>query len=125
VFISHTTQNEQVVDFGCTHQMDKDASLFTYLDKYVEQKNYVVNYFSLNIVGCGDVPCRHEKIVNVYHALNLSENLLSDSQWKKKGKIVEFRLYFFFVRDLKNGQCIFARGFLNPKDGLYNFCNST
>jgi hypothetical protein len=27
--LSHTTHNEWVFDFGCTHHMDKDATLFT------------------------------------------------------------------------------------------------
>jgi hypothetical protein len=65
-------QNEWVVDSGCTHHMAKDASLFTSLDKVVERKIYVVDDFSLDIVGHGDVPCRHGKIVDIYHVSNFS-----------------------------------------------------
>jgi hypothetical protein len=55
--------------------MDKDASLFTSLNEAKERKIYVVDDFSLNIVGQGDVSCRHGRIVNVYHVPNLSANM--------------------------------------------------
>jgi hypothetical protein len=38
---------------------------------------------------------------------------------------VEFCLDWFFVRDFKNGHSIVVGEFLDPKDGLYNFCDST
>jgi hypothetical protein len=53
--LSHSVQNEWVVDFGCTHHMAKDASLFTCLDEDKERKIYVVDYFSLDVVGQGNV----------------------------------------------------------------------
>jgi hypothetical protein len=65
--LSHSMHNEWVVDSGCTHHMDKDASLFTWLDEAKERKIYVVGDFSLDVVGHGDVSCRHENIVNEYH----------------------------------------------------------
>jgi hypothetical protein len=34
--------------------MDKDASLFTWLDEAKERKIYVVDDFSLEVVGQGD-----------------------------------------------------------------------
>jgi hypothetical protein len=61
--LSHSAQNEWVVDSGCTHHMAKDASLFTWLDEAKERKIYVVDDFSLDVVGQGDVTCRHGKIV--------------------------------------------------------------
>jgi hypothetical protein len=70
--------------------MDKDASLFTSLDEVVERKIYVVDDFSLDIVGQGDVSCRHGRIVDVYHVPNLSANLLLVSQLTQIGNIVEF-----------------------------------
>jgi hypothetical protein len=48
--LSHSAQNEWVVDYGCTHLMDKDVSLFTSLDEAKERNIYVVDDFSLNIV---------------------------------------------------------------------------
>jgi hypothetical protein len=77
--LSHTMQNEWVVDSRCTHHMAKDASLFTSLDKVVEWKIYVADDFSLDIVGHGDVPCRHGKIVNVYHVILCKLSLKSHS----------------------------------------------
>jgi hypothetical protein len=38
---------------------------------------------------------------------------------------VEFWPDQFFVKDLKNGKSILSRGFLDSKDGLYKFCDST
>ena len=69
--LSHFAQNEQVVDSGCTHHMDKDAYLFTWLDEAKESKIYVVDDFSLYVAGQGVVACRHGKIVDVYHVPNL------------------------------------------------------
>jgi hypothetical protein len=117
-------QNEWVVDSGCTHHMAKDASLFTSLDKVVEWKIYVVDEFSLDIVGHGDVPCRHGKIVDVYHVPNLSTNLLfglsADTDREDCGVLAIDR---FLVKDLKNGKLIIVEGFLDSKDDLYKFCD--
>jgi hypothetical protein len=59
--------------------MAKDASPFSSLDKVVNRKNYVDDDFSLDIIGHGDVPCRHGWIVGVYHVPNISANILSVS----------------------------------------------
>jgi hypothetical protein len=69
--------------------MDKNASLLSFLDKVVERKIYVVDYFTLDIVGHGDFPCQHGRTFDVYHVPNLSANLLSVSQLMQIGKIVE------------------------------------
>jgi hypothetical protein len=61
--LSHFIQNEWVVNFGSTHHMAKDASLFMRLNKSKESKIYVVDDLSLDIVGQGDVSCQHGKIV--------------------------------------------------------------
>jgi hypothetical protein len=37
--------------------MDKDASLFTWLDEAKERKIYVANDFSLDVSSHGDVTC--------------------------------------------------------------------
>jgi len=42
-----------------------------------ERKNYVANDFYLDVVGQGDVDCRHGNIVDVYQVPNLSANLFS------------------------------------------------
>jgi hypothetical protein len=56
--------------------MAKDASLFMWLDEAKENKIYVADDFSLDVVGQGDVTCQLEKIVVVYHVENLSANFL-------------------------------------------------
>ena len=60
--------------------MDSDASLFSSLDTSTENKIYVEDKFTIDIVGHGDIACRHSRIVNVYHVPSISENLLSISQ---------------------------------------------
>jgi hypothetical protein len=105
--------------------MAKDATLFTRLNKAKESKIYVVDDFSLDVVGQGDVACRHGKIVDVYHVPNLSANLLFVSQLTQTGKIVEFWPDRFYVCDLKKGKSIVVDGILDPMDNLYKFCDST
>jgi len=68
-------QNEWVVNSRFTHHMAKDASLFMWLDEAKERKIYVVDDFSLDVVGQGDIACGNGKIVNVYHVPNLSANM--------------------------------------------------
>jgi hypothetical protein len=48
--------------------MTKDATLFMRINKVEESKIYVI--------GQGDVECRHDNIVDVYHVPNISVNLL-------------------------------------------------
>jgi hypothetical protein len=74
--LSHSSQNEWVVGSRCTHHIAKDASLFISLDVAYERKIYVVDDFSLNIVGEVDVSCQHGKIFNFYHVPNLIINML-------------------------------------------------
>ena len=85
-----TSQNEWVVDSSCTHHMAKDASLLSYLDAAAENKIYVANEFSPNIVGHGDITCWYGQIVDMYHVHSLGANLLYVSQLTQIGKIVEF-----------------------------------
>ena len=56
--------------------MDKDTSLFTSLNEVKERKIYVANYFTLDVVGQGDVSCQCGRIVNLYHVPNLNEIFL-------------------------------------------------
>ena len=60
--------------------MAKDASLFSSLEMATKKKIFVVDDFSLDIVGRGDIPCRHGWIVDIYYVPSLSANLLSVSQ---------------------------------------------
>jgi hypothetical protein len=46
------------------------------LNKVEESRIYIVDYFSLDVVGKGDVACWHGKIFGIYHVPNLSANLL-------------------------------------------------
>jgi hypothetical protein len=89
-------KNEWVVDSGCTHHMAKDASLFTSLNEAKERKISVIDEFSLDIVGHGDVSYRHGIIVEIYYVPNLTSNLLFVSQLTKTCKIVEFWSDQFF-----------------------------
>jgi hypothetical protein len=82
---------------------------------------YVVDDFSLDIVGQGDVSCRHGKIVDVYHVPNLSANMLFVSQLTQTGKIVEFWPDRFYVHDLKKGKSIVVGGFLDRRTICINF----
>jgi hypothetical protein len=72
--------NECVVESESNHNMAKDASLLTSLDEAKEREIYVVDDFTLDIVGQGDVTCRLGIIFDVYHVSNLSANLLSIAQ---------------------------------------------
>jgi hypothetical protein len=60
--------------------MAKDVSFLSFLDKAIERKIYIVDDFSLHIVGHGDVPYRHGIIFNGYHVPNMSANMFSISQ---------------------------------------------
>ena len=77
---AHTSKNEWVVDSSFPHHMVKHASLFYSLDVASKKKIYVVDDFSLDIVGRGDIPCQWGWIVVVYHVPNLNVNFLSVSQ---------------------------------------------
>jgi hypothetical protein len=57
--------------------------------------------------------------------LSLSANLLFFAQLTKKGKIVEIWSDQFFFLDLKKGQLIIVEGFLNLKENLYKFYDTT
>lgn len=70
--------------------MIRNDSLFSSLDKDIENKIYVDYDFSLDITGHGDIPCWHGRIVNVYHVPRLGENLLLVSQLTQIGNIIEF-----------------------------------
>jgi hypothetical protein len=105
--------------------MDKDASLFNSLDKFVERKIHVIDDFSLDIIGHGNVPCQHGRIVDIYYVSHLSVNLLSLYQLTQTNKIVELYPDCFFVKYLNKGQSIVVGGFLDPKDNFYKFCDST
>jgi hypothetical protein len=61
--------------------------------------------------------------VNVHHVPSHSANLLSISQLTQIGKIVEFWLDHFFLRDVNNDILIVTEGFLDSKDQLYKLCD--
>jgi hypothetical protein len=56
---------------------------------------------------------------------NISANLFSVAQLTHIGKIIEFWLNQFFVRDLKKGKYIVFNKILNMTDNLYKFCDTT
>ena len=55
--LDQTSYNEWVVNYSCTHHMDKDDSLFSSLDTSIERNIYMADDFSLHTVGYGDVTC--------------------------------------------------------------------
>ena len=87
---NYSSQSEWVVDFWCAHHMAKDASLLYSLSGGQEKKVYVVDDYSLEIVGCGDVQCRRGRITDVFHVPSLSENLMSVTHITSNGKTVKF-----------------------------------
>ena len=56
--------------------MANDASLLSSLDVSTENKSYVATNFSLDMTSHDDIPCWHDRILDMYHVPNLSENLL-------------------------------------------------
>jgi hypothetical protein len=123
--LSHSAQNEWVVESGCTHHMAKDTSLFMWLDEAKERKIYVAHDFSLDVACQGDVSCQHGNIVDIYHVPNLSSNLLFVTQLTQIGEIVEFWPDRFCVRDLKKGKSIIVRGLFDLTYNLYKFHDMT
>ena len=103
--------------------MAKYAFLFTRLNKAKENKIYVADVFSLDVVGQGDVDCRHGKIANVYHVPDIGANILFVAQLKQTCNIVEFWLDQFYVHDLKKGKLIFTSRLLDLMDNLYKICD--
>ena len=77
--------------------MDKDASIVSSLAISPEKKIYVEDYFSLDIIGHGDITYHHGHIVDMYHVPSLSAYLLFISQLTQTGKSVELWLDRFFV----------------------------
>jgi hypothetical protein len=47
----YTAQNEWFVDYGCTHHMEKDATLLMKLNKSKESKIYVADDFPLDVAS--------------------------------------------------------------------------
>jgi len=46
-----------MVNFGDTHRMVKDASLFSSLSESIKQNIYVVDDYALEFDGFGDIQC--------------------------------------------------------------------
>jgi hypothetical protein len=118
-------QNEWVVNFGCTHHMEKYATLFMRLDKDEEISIYVADDFYLDVAGQGDVSFRHGKIYDVYHVPNLSADLLFVSQLTQTNEIVELWPYQFYVQDLKKLKSIVIDEILDLTNNLYKFRDSS
>ena len=123
MLLDQTSQNEWVVNSGCTHHMAKDDSLFSSLDTTIEKKIYVVDGFSLGIVGHGDFACEHGRIIKVYHVPSLSMNMLFVSQLEQARKIIELWHDGFLIEYLKKDRSIVAKRVLNSKDRLYKVCD--
>ena len=93
MFHAHTSRNEWVVNFGFTHNMEKDASLFSSLDTATKKKISMADDFSLDIIVHVHIPCRQGWIVNVYHVPTLKDFFFSISYLTQISNIVEFWLY--------------------------------
>jgi hypothetical protein len=104
--------------------MATDSSLLMWLDEAKERKIYVVDDFSLDVVGHGDVSRRHGKIFDIYHVPNISANSLYVSQLTQIGNIVDFFPDRFYVGDLKKSKSIVTDELLDSKDNLYTFCDT-
>lgn len=95
--------------------MVKDPSLFSSLDYALENNIFATKKFALNITRHDDVSCQHVQIVGRFHVPSLSTNLSTVFQLTQTGKIVEFWLNKFFIKNLKD-RLIIADGLLDPKD---------
>jgi hypothetical protein len=105
--------------------MDKDASLFMWLDEAKGRKIYVVDDFSLGVVDQGDVSFIHWNIVEVYHVLNISANMLFISQITQTCNILKFWPDRFDVHDLKKGKSIVVGGLLDSMEISHKVCDMT
>ena len=83
----------------------------------------MIDNYSLDIIGRGDIPCQHGRVVDVYHVPSLNVNLLLVSKLTQTSKIVEFYPNPFFVKDINNENSIVAKGSLNLKDHYISFMN--
>ena len=100
--------------------MVKDTSLFSSLDSAHEKNFFVADDFALDIAGHGNIICRHDWIVDMFHVPSLSANMLFVSQLTQVRKIVELWHDRIFIKNLK-GRSIIADGLLNPKDWCISF----
>lgn len=69
--------------------MAMDTSLFSSLNKAIEEGIFVVEDYALIDVGFGRIECQNGVISDVYHVLSLSVSLLSIAQLTQIGKKVE------------------------------------
>jgi hypothetical protein len=123
--LSHYVYNEWAVNLGCTHQMDKDAPLLNSFNEFEERNIYLDDDFSLYINGQSHVSYWHWRIVKIYHITNLNSNLFLIYQLSWTYNIIYIWPYHLFVWYLNNGQLIVVGGFLNLKDSLYKFFDTT
>ena len=80
--------------------MVKDDSPFSSLNGDIEEEIYVVDDYTLTIIGNGYVECQHGHIFDVYHVRSMITTLLSVSQLMKTQKYFKFWLDFFILKDL-------------------------
>lgn len=49
--------SEWIVDFGCTHCMAKDASLFSSLSRATKEEIFVADDYALTVASCSRIEC--------------------------------------------------------------------
>ena len=98
--------------------------MFSSLSGDPKQNIYVDEDYTLTVAGSNGVECMHAKVSYVHHAPSLRENLLLVAQLTHIKKTIEFWSYRFIIKDLMLGVETIASGYLDPKDGLYKFCDS-
>jgi hypothetical protein len=101
--------------------MAKDDSLFSSLNKDMEDNIFVVSDYMLTIASSGSIDCENGVISNVYLVPQLSANLLHVPQITHIGKKVEFWPNNFVVKDIDNNFIVVFVGTLDPKEKLYEF----
>lgn len=77
---AHFSKSVEIVDCGFTHLIAKDACLFSSLNKTTKEEIFVVDGYSLTIIGCGRIECQNGVITSVYHVPSLSVNLMFIAQ---------------------------------------------
>lgn len=52
-----------MVDFDCIQNMTKDASLFSSLNKEMEEEIFVIDDYALTIASCDKIECQNSVII--------------------------------------------------------------
>jgi hypothetical protein len=117
--------HEWFIDFGSSCHMDKDKSIFSYLNECNTKKIFFGEDRSLSIVGSGTIQVDNGHFNVVSCVLSLSYNLLSVYQitHSSEGKTIEFSPHQVVIKDLKYLKHVLATRIADDITRLYKFYN--